>query len=549
MIEQSDWELPRLPSEYRERYESRGFWSNTTSIEAIMRDLESYPEQEVVGPDDRVTYARLDEEVERVAAGLQGLGLGPGDVISYQLPNRVTTAIIHLAVSRLGAIANPIVPIYRRSEVEYILEDSGSRCMIVLNKFNKFEYPKMMDEIAGELPDLEHTVVIDGRKDIRIDGTTVISYQSLAHSGGEFAAPELSADDLHALMYTSGTTGKPKGVLHTYNTLLAEERSAIERLDLSAESTIFMPSPVTHVTGLCFGLELPFLAGAKVVYMADWEPAAALDVIEREGCTVTMGATPFLKGLADQTPEDWGGPLKVFSCGGAEVPPDLVYEATEALDCTVHRMYGLTEYSTITWPLLSAPLEKRAETDGSPAPGATLRIIDVETREELPPGEAGEVVARGPELMVGYTDPEANEEAFERGWFTTGDLGVIDDEGYLRITGRLKDIIVRGGENVSVKEVEDQLYEHPAIEEVAVVAMPDPELQERGCAYVRLKESATFMHKEMTNHLEAAGIAYQKFPERLEIVDEFPKNAAGKIRKEKLRRDIADKLGMDPVTR
>jgi cyclohexanecarboxylate-CoA ligase len=546
------WELARPPAEFRERYEAAGFWADSPSIGTIRERLAAHPEQTVVGPEERRSYAAVAEAVDRVAAGLRGLGLGPGDVVSYQLPNRVRTAVVHLAISRLGAVANPIVPIYRRSEVEYILSDAGSRCVIVPGRFDGHDYPAMVDSFADDLPALDHVVVTgaDEGRGASVAGATVTRYDDLGPTAGtDHTFPERSPDDLHALLYTSGTTGDPKGVLHTYNTLLAEERSAAARLDLSASSTVFMPSPVTHVTGLCYGLELPFLVGAKAVFMADWQPARALELIEREGCTATMGATPFLKGLTDAAPAGWEGPLESFSCGGAEVPPELVYEATEALGCTVHRMYGLTEFSTVTWPELDAPIGKLAGTDGSPAPGVELRVVDVDSREELPAGETGEILARGPELTVGYTDPAANEAAFENGWFATGDLGVLDDDGYLEITGRLKDIIVRGGENIPVKPVEDRLYEHPAVEEVAVVAMPDPDLQENGCAYVRVTEGESFDFEAMVAHLEAAGIARQKFPERLELVEAFPTNAAGKIRKDLLREDVADKLGLEPVQR
>lgn len=543
-------DLPRRSEEYIEQYEARGSWGTDTYVDHFERTLDAHGESTLRGPNRTSSFADLEREIERVSAGLQALGLEAGDVLSYQLPNWITTHVVHMAASRIGAVVNPIIPIYRRSEVEYILDDAEAKCIVVADEFRDFDYPAMVDGVAANVGTLEHMVVVGQTSgDVESD-LTVSKYDSLSdHDPSGYSRPDLSANDIHALCYTSGTTADPKGVLHSHNTLLCEERNTIDILGLSDETTVFMPSPVTHITGILYALEMPFLEGMDVVLMDQWEPEQAIDLIERHDCDVTVGATPFLQGILEAAPDDWHCPLRVFACGGADVPPQLVRDATRELNTTVQRVYGSTEFPTATWPPLDAPLEKLAETDGRPAPDAELKIVDVDTREEVEVGEKGELVGHSPELMVGYLGQEINDEAFDGKLFKTGDLAVADEDGYIEIAGRKKDIIIRGGENIPVKDVEDRLYEHPAVEEVAVVAMPDPDLQEKGCAYVKVAPGESFTFEEMIHYLGGEGIAKQKFPERLEIVDDFPMTASGKIQKNVLRADIADKLDREPVQR
>ncbi|MFO7926776.1 AMP-binding protein [Natronomonas sp.] len=539
--------LPRLSDEIRDRYYERDHWCDKTLVDLFETAIEERPDAKVIGPHRTVTYRELGEEVRRVSAGLDALGVEAGDVVSYQIPNWVTTNVLHLAISKLGAIANPIIPIYRRSEVSYILENSGSKCIFIPDDFRGFDYPSMVDEVASELSTLEHAIVVGD--DPGLENVESGSYNDLCSLADGDVRAAVEADDIHALLYTSGTTGNPKGVLHTHNTTLFELRGTNELLGLSSETTVFMPSPVTHVTGMLYALELPFTRGMDLVLMDQWDPAEAIALIDEHDANMTVGATPFLRGITDEAPDEWDSPLRVFGCGGADIPPELIREATDVLDCTVQRIYGSTEYPTATWPPLDAPLEKLSETDGPPAPGVKVKIVDVDTREELPPGDKGELLAHGPELMVGYLGDDLNDEAFDGEWFKTGDLAVMDGDGYIKISGRKKDIIIRGGENIPVKDVEDRLYEHPAVDDIAIVAMPDPELQEKGCAYVKVKEDHEFTFEEMTAYLDEQRIAKQKYPERLEIVDELPMTASGKIQKNVLREQIADELGLKPVTR
>lgn len=541
-MDRQRWE-ENVPEKSVERYKQEGYWTNQSFSDVAEGAFQQYPQQELIGPNRRTTYEELSIEVQAVAASLQNLGIEPGDVVSYQLPNWITATAVHLAISKVGAVANPITPIYRETELEYILRDSGSKCIFVPDEYRDIDYPAMLDKVVSDIPDFERVVVV-GEAPEKVGNVTTDAYNDMRTTEKSPSNPTVSADDVHLILYTSGTTSDPKGVLHTHNTLLAEERQAINILGLSNETTVFMPSPIGHITGLCYGIEMPFLEGMKVVYMDRWNPEAAVDLIDREGCNVTMAATPFLRDLTHAAPEDWNNSLRVFSSGGAEVPPDLVYEATEKLNCKVHRMYGLTEISTVTWPPLDTNIDICAKTDGPPAPGVSVKIVDEKTREEVPPGDTGELLAYGPELMIGYTDPEINEEAFEGKWFKTGDLASIEN-GYIEIKGRLKDVINRGGETISVKEVEDHLESHPAVSNAAVIAMPDPDLGETGCAYVQVAEGKSFTFDKMVQYIRDAGIAKQKTPERLEIVKELPKTSSGKIEKAVLRADIREKLDMD----
>lgn len=542
-------DFPRLSEEYRENYYEHGAWRDETLIDEFESAVEEYPDSTLVGPRRTLTYDELADEVQHVSAGLQELGIEAGDVVSYQLPNWIEANVLHLAIAHIGAIANPIIPIYRRSEISYILQDSESKCIVVPETFRDFDYPEMIRQVAPNVQTLEHVIVV-GETPESNQPIKPTSYDDLAATPkSRYTRPDVSADDLHALLYTSGTTGDPKGVLHTHNTTLFELRRTIELLGLSWETTVFMPSPVTHVTGMLYALELPFVRGMDLVLLDQWDPAEAVDLVEEHDCNITLGATPFLQGMTEEAPDNWDSPLRIFGCGGADIPPELIRKATDVLDCAVQRVYGSTEFPTATWPPLDAPLEKFAETDGPPAPDVEVKIVDLDSGEELPPGEKGELQAHGPELMVGYLGNVLNEEAFDGKWFKTGDLAVMDEDGYIEIAGRKKDIIIRGGENIPIKDVEDRLYEHPAIEEVAIVAMPDPEMQEKGCAYVKVKEGQEFTFEDMTAYLDEEGIAKQKYPERLEIIDEFPMTASGKIQKNELRERVAEKLDMEPITR
>jgi cyclohexanecarboxylate-CoA ligase len=515
-----------------DRYRRAGLWSDELIdgfVSALAADAPS--QVAVVDGDRALTYAQLETHARAIAGALSEIGVRKGDVVSWQLPNWWEAVALHYGVLRCGAVSNPIIPIHRRAEVEFVLLQAEAKVFVHPAVFRGFDYGEMVAEMAPRLPALAQTVVVRG------DGPG--GFEELLQAD---AAPDVerSATDPAVLMYTSGTTSDPKGVVHPHATLVRENYGCAQSWGVTAEDRIFMPSPVTHITGLLYGVHLPAMVGSLVVLQDVWDPNQALELIERHRCSFTAAATPFLHGLThceDLDRRDVSS-LRWIGVGGADVPPELVREAEARLGATIARGYGSTEYPTATQGWVGDALACRAETDGRAAEGTQLRIVD-DAGIDLPAGERGELLVRGPERFTGYLVPPPDEEVIDAdGWFATGDMARLDTRGQLTIDGRKKDIILRGGENISVKEVEDHLYAHPKIADVAVVAMPDPVMVERACAFVVTAGDEPPTLAELSEYLRARGLAIQKVPERLEHVAELPKNMAGKIQKFKLRERI-----------
>ncbi len=539
-------EMPRVSAASVEEYSRPGLWRD--------RLVDSYLDEAARGcPDDiavvaqgrRITYRVLHQLARRVAAGLAVLGVRKGEVVSFQLPNWLEALALHYGILKAGAVSNPIIPIYRHRELEFILRQAQTKVAVIPGRFRGFDYPAMFEDIRSGLPELKHLLVVGGT------APGMASFDDFLHEAWEqqeagtvVARMARSANDPMLLLYTSGTTAEPKGAVHTHNTLDYENRSIIEFFALTGSDVVFMPSPVTHITGVLYGLQLPVMLGTKVVFQDVWEPGEALKLIAEERCSFTVSATPFLHALTyhpELANHDLGS-LRIFACGGADVSPELIRAATERLGCCAARVYGSTEYPTLTASGPEDPLEKRARTDGRIIGAARARVVD-DSGHPLPPGQEGEIVARGPEMFLGYLNPALNAEAFDPdGWFRTGDLAVLSTDGYIEIKGRKKDIIIRGGENISAKEVEDLLLEHPKVKQVAIVAMPDPVLVERACAFVVTKGGEALTLEEVVAFLKTRRIAMQKLPERLEVVPALPMTASGKIQKFKLRDQIKAEL-------
>jgi len=515
----------------RDAHRRAGDWLDRFVDAHLTRAVDDRPGAlAVVDGGTALTYADAGRRVAATAAGLRALGVGPGEVVSWQLPNWHEALVLHQAVLRLGAVSNPIVPIYRDREVRHMLGEARSRVVVVPESFRGFGHAAMAERLRPGLPDLEHVVVV---RPERPGGLTFDALEADAGDGAADAAR--SPDDPALLMFTSGTTADPKGVVHTHNTLDYENRSIIELFGLGTDDVVFMASPVTHVTGLLYGLQLPAMLGVPVVLQDVWDPGRALGLLERHGCSFTVAATPFLHSLVHhpRLAEHDLSALRVFACGGADVPSSLVRDAGERLGCHVTRVYGSTEFPTLSASAPGAPPAARAETDGAPIGGAEFRIVG-DDGADLPAGEVGELLARGPELFAGYLR-SGTGDLLPDGWFRTGDLAVADAAGRLAIRGRKKDVILRGGENISAAEVEDLLFRHPAVREIAVVAMPDPVMVERACAFVVPEPGARPVLADLAGFLVAEGVAKQKIPERLELVDELPKTQSGKVQKFRLR--------------
>jgi non-ribosomal peptide synthetase component E (peptide arylation enzyme) len=518
------------------QYLESGLWAGRLVDQALAEGGREHPQRlAVVDRERRVSYGELTAAVERAAAMLAGLGVRPGDVVSFQLPNWVEAAIVYHATVRLGAVSNPIIPIYRGREVEFILRQTRARVVVVPDVFRRFDHRAMIAELRPRAPDLEHVLVVgepgDGQRSLG---------DALDEAGPDTMAPEVRRDagDVALVLYTSGTEASPKGVLHSHHTLVYECQSIIDLYELAGADRVFMPSPVTHITGLLYGLTLPFMLGTSVALQDVWDVDAALELVERERATFCVGATPFLHGLvhSPRLADHDVSSLRVFGCGGADVPPALIVAAREQLGIVASRLYGSTECPTVTGTALRAPIERHAATDGRAIGAEELRVVD-EDEGPLPPGARGDLQVRGPDLCLGYLDAALNERAFTAdGWFRSGDLAVADAEGDVRIAGRAKDVIVRGGENLSAKEIEDLLFEHPGVDEVAVVGYPDDVLGERACAVVVARGQLDL--GDLVAFLRDRRVANQKLPERLVLVETLPKTASGKVQKFRLREQL-----------
>lgn len=542
--------MPTVSATARQRYLSGGQWTDEFLDDQLEQAAAAVPSRiAVVEGDWRLTYRDLRQHVERLAGALRSRGIGKGDIVSFQLPNWWETSVIHFAAIRIGAVSNPIGTILRERELRFIIEQTQSKILFTPSSYRGYNHSGLADKLRNELDALQECVVVRDHAVERAAATSLgslldVSAAEQIHGlqGGE-TTPR-SADDPVLLMYTSGTESDPKGVVHSHNTLMYETRSMIEQFALTDRDSIFMPSPVTHVSGLLYGIHLPVALQTKVALVDLWRPVDAREVIRAEKCTFTVGATPFLKGLVDLESTDDRPPstLRYFVCGGADVPPNLIRSAADKLECIAVRAYGSTEFPTASAGAPDDDLEQRAMTDGRILGAAEARVLD-EQGAVAPAGTPGDLQVRGPEGFLGYLDTSLTAKSLSpEGWISTGDRAVIDSAGYLQIVGRTKDIILRGGENISAKEVEDLLLEHPAISDIAVVAMPDDVLTERACAFVVPRPGMTVTLSDIVGYLESMSVARQKFPERLEIVDALPKTPSGKVQKAHLRNRIKEIL-------
>ncbi|MBW2421669.1 MAG: AMP-binding protein [Deltaproteobacteria bacterium] len=471
----------------------------------------------------RLTFAEYAGEAEAAAAGFAARGIRDGDVVTWQLPTWLESLVLAGALARLGVVQNPILPIYREREVGFCVRQARSRLLIVPSHFRGVAFAEMAHTIAAESPGLE--ILIADRELPRGDPASLPD-------------PPEDADAVRWLFYTSGTTADPKGARHSDRTLHAFARGMSKRLQITSADRVALVFPFTHVGGIGWMLA-SLMTGCANICAEAFVPDEVIPVLAREGVTLAGAGTAFHQAyLAAQhkSEEPLLPALRGFPGGGAPRPPRLHYELIEAFGCGVLSGYGLTETPVLT---MASPEDSDADlahSEGRPVPGVELKLVAMDG-SPCGPGEEGEVRARAPQLMQGYVDASLDEAAFDaEGYFRTGDLGRLNERGMLTITGRLKDVIIRKGENVSAKEVEDHLYAHPKVADVAVIGLPDPARGERVCAVVQTREgSSPIAFDEMTAFLEERGLMRQKLPEQLELVDLLPRNPAGKVLKHELR--------------
>jgi acyl-CoA synthetase (AMP-forming)/AMP-acid ligase II len=499
--------------------------------------LEQVPDRVlVIDGDNAVTVREIWDEACILVQAFRDRGLKPGDVVAMQLPNWSEVMSIYLAISMAGLILNPILPILRDSEVKFMLRDSRSKLFFIPAEFRGYDFAEMTRRIRVDLPDLADVVVLRG--DVREGETAWTDILGKGTAATEFEA--IDPDSVKIVMYTSGTTGRPKGVLHSQRSLRAEVESYVSYWNMDERDVVFMASPVSHITGCLGACELPWAIGGPVVLQDKWSANEAVDLFIRHGVTYTAASTPFLAELlaAAQARDEHLPAFRRFTCGGMAIPPQLIRDAHNWFpNAVVGRCFGMSEVPSITLAIAERDdIDNGADTDGRLAPGVEVRIVDAQTGVPCPLGEEGEIVVKAPEQFVGYLRAEDNADAYdENGFFRTGDIGVLTQDQCLIITGRKKDLIIRGGENLSAKEIEDALLEHAAIADVAVVAFPHERLGEGVGCFVVLKPGATLTQPAMADFLVGTGLAKQKIPERLEFIDALPRNFQGKVQKNVLR--------------
>ncbi|MEP6546338.1 MAG: AMP-binding protein [Gammaproteobacteria bacterium] len=512
-----------------------GDWPNKTVAQFALRRATAAPGRiQLIDGDLALSGAEIYGRAQRLAGYFLSIGLVPGDVVSFQLPNWWEASVVDIAASMTGVVTNPIVPINRDAEVSYMLNESRSRVMFVPQVFRKFEYAAMMRRIAAALRTPPRVIVVRGES-----GDFARFDVLLAESAPLEAALPVDPNAVKLLLYTSGTTGRPKGVLHSHNSFHADSIKMKPAMQLVDSDVTFCPSPVTHISGYLWALNMPWCGNMPAVMLDVWDPDRAFEQMKRHQCAFMVGATPFLQDLvavAKRRGETLPH-LKSYLCGGASVPPRLIYEAAELFpNCIPWRTFGATESPTMTGPPASRrDLHLAAETDGQ-LNRAQVKIVDAFSGATLPAGAEGEILVREPSMALGYARLEDNEGAYDtEGYFRTGDLGKIVHIDHIVCTGRKKDLIIRAGENISAKEVEDAIYRLPKVAEVAVVSMPSQRTGEAICAFVVLRAAETLDLPELGQAIADAGLARQKTPAHVESVSELPKTPSGKVRKDLLR--------------
>lgn len=502
--------------------------------ELVERRAQASPDHPMLidGTDRILTFGEFRQQVENVAAGLLDHGIGSGTVVSWQLPTQIDTVVLSMALSRLDAVQNPIIHLYREREVGFAVRQTQPKMLVVPGAFRGFEYDTLANRIAEALP----------------DPPAVLSLEGGLPKGDPDAlpAPPTATDGTDApvrwIYYTSGSTAAPKGVRHTDQTLIAGGWGLAKALDMSAEDVGSMAFPYAHISGPDYLVSMLVL-GFPAVLIEAWSPPEALAVFRRHGVTMAGGSTAFyLAFLAEQRahPDEPILPtLRVMSGGGAPKPPEIHYEVRDEVGGrgAVHGL-GMTECPMISMGSPHDTDEQLANTDGAPVEGCEVRVVTL--RGEIAgPGVEGELRVRGPMLFRGYTDPELDKEAFDQaGYFRTGDLGCVREDGHVVVTGRLKDVIVRKGENISAKEIEDVLYTHPDIADVAVVGLPETARGEIVCAVIQPAQGTKPLTLEdLAAFCKEHGLMTQKIPEQLEIRNEMPRAATGKIVKKALRQE------------
>lgn len=525
------------------------FWHDRTINDYLADCVAKVPNKTAIvavatetGQVKRISYAEMATLADRIGVGLAKLGVKKNDIVACQLPNWWEFSLVYLACSRIGAVMNPLMHIFRERELSFMLKHGEVKVAIVPKVFRGFDYEKMVEGLKSALPLLEKVVVVGGTGansfDALLAGPT---WEKDKDAAAILSRSRPGPDDIMQLIYTSGTTGEPKGVMHSANTLMSNIVPYAERLKLGKDDVVLMASPMAHQTGFMYGLMMPVMLGATAVLQDIWDPKKAVELIRGEKASFTMASTPFLTDLAKTVSETGQAvpTLRIFLCAGAPIPGPLVEQASKALGTKIISAWGMSENGAVTTTKLEDDDSRPSGSDGCALRGAELKVVDPDGKA-LPPGGIGKLLVRACSNFGGYLRrPHLNGTDAE-GWFDTGDLARLDKDGYIRITGRSKDVIIRGGENIPVVEIEALLYRHPAVAQAAIVAYPDERLGERACAVVVAKPGQSLDLPGLVQFLKGEKVALQYIPEKLMVLDAMPVTPSGKIQKFKLRDMVKD---------
>lgn len=531
----------------RAAYRQQGLWGDASLADYWQQTARAMPDKIAVVDNHGAsyTYSALDHAASCLANWMLAKGIESGDRIAFQLPGWCEFTVIYLACLKIGAVSVPLLPSWREAELVWVLNKCQAKMFFAPTLFKQTRPVDLILPLQNQLPQLQQLVGVDKLA----PATSALSLsQIIADNTPLTTAITVHGDELAAVLFTSGTEGLPKGVMLTHNNILASERAYCARLNLTWQDVFMMPAPLGHATGFLHGVTAPFLIGARSVLLDIFTPDACLALLEQQRCTCMLGATPFvydLLNLLEKQPADLSA-LRFFLCGGTTIPKKVARECQQR-GIKLLSVYGSTESSPHAVVNLDDPLSRFMHTDGYAAAGVEIKVVD-DARKTLPPGCEGEEASRGPNVFMGYFDePELTARALdEEGWYYSGDLCCMDEAGYIKITGRKKDIIVRGGENISSREVEDILLQHPKIHDACVVAMPDERLGEHSCAYVVLKAPHHSLSlEEVVAFFSRKRVAKYKYPEHIVVIEKLPRTASGKIQKFLLRKDIMRRLTQD----
>ncbi|WP_068395968.1 AMP-binding protein [Kribbia dieselivorans] len=541
----------RYSIEAIDEFYATGQWRSETLFDLLSGHAAATPDRVFLTDDHRsLTFGELRDQAIAFAGGLRARGIGAGDRVSVQVPNWVEFAVIAVALQRLGAIMVPIMPIYRDDDVAYIVDNAGVRLAITSQTFKKFDYAAMYGRIRETVSAIEDVVVVRGET----PGQGFTAYADVVADGAgatdESLGEKFGPDEPVVIVYSSGTTSRPKGCLHTFNTLACGSRLLAKAWAITQDDVQFGPSPITHTTGLVTSIILPMMHGAASHVMESWVPEAGAQQIQEHRCTVAVTATTFLQTLLDAYDPQRHDltSLRLWTCAGSPIPASIIERAAVELPTLkVLSLYGRTENVTTTMCTIDDPVERSLTSDGRVLPFQQVRIIDG-SGHEVPRGEEGDIAYKGAMHMLEYINNPTETAALftEDGFSRSGDLGTMDADGFVRVTGRTKDIVIRGGMNISVRHVEDLLSKHPAVSQVAAVGMPDERLGEKVCLYLVPTEQGTGLTlDDVRDYLLGEGLAIQKVPERLEIVEGLPMTATGKVQKHVLRSMIKERIAAE----